>query len=394
MNRGFGFYYAKGIRSAATTLLKRGKMWKFYVYLLASLVGRVIPFFGGIFPVADVRCAKIARDENDMPLARSIEGADTGRSFGTAVLAFAIEFLLLVGGLGAFALIGYLLLLVGQYIGTFLLIGRPDVMSVIFALPAAVGALLYLIAALLLFAPTAYIIDSNKQISASRAITAAVETMRRGGKMTCFLNIFVTSLIFSAFGGFVYGGMILISLLGGNGYLFSVAFLLWILLCIVLCLVFAPVFILGCQISNTCLFEDISLVPAALDNREKGVFIKKYRPDMTRNHGGLDGALDDLFEQPYSQQQTVQPNTTYTSPIDTPSKMHTYTPPDGTADSTETDEPSQPDTPYETEQSAPTSESTASDTTQSSFDWVNDEVNADESEAEQIPDESDPPAEG
>lgn len=117
MNRGFAFYFAKGVRTAAKTILKGGKLLQYYIYFFASLIGRLLPIIGMNFFVSDVRRAKIAKDEDDLVILRTFGGVEKGASFGTAVLSGLIVLLLLLGGLCIAAAIGGLLFLLGRAVG-------------------------------------------------------------------------------------------------------------------------------------------------------------------------------------------------------------------------------------------------------------------------------------
>lgn len=309
MNRGFAFYFAKGMRTAAKSILKGGKLLQYYIYFFAGLIGRLLPFVGMIFFVSDVRRAKIAKDEGDLTILRPFGGVEKGASFGAAVLSSLLLLLLLLGGLSIAAGIGYGLYIGGYAFGKAVDVNPPAILGVVFAIPAIAAALVYMIALLLLFAPVPYIIDTNEKIGASAALTASVETMRRGGKLTCFLNVVVPLLIKSAYCGLVYGIWWGLMLLVGYKIVVLVSVsIVWAAIALVGYIVFAPVFTLATTVANTCLFEDISLDPAALDNRTKGVFVKRSRIHDRTDPAALENDLLDLFEtEPQYQPPPVPP---------------------------------------------------------------------------------------
>ena len=163
MNRGFAFYFAKGMRTAAKSILKGGKLLQYYIYFFASLIGRLIPFVGMIFFVSDVRRAKIAKDEGELTILRPFGGVENGASFGAAVLSSLLLLLLLLGGLSIAAGIGYGLYIGGYAFGKAVDVNQPATLGVVFAIPAIAAALVYIVVMLLLFAPVPYIIDTNEK---------------------------------------------------------------------------------------------------------------------------------------------------------------------------------------------------------------------------------------
>lgn len=325
MNRGFVYYFGKGLRLAAKAVLKSGKFLQYYVYYFMGLLGRMIPFFGAIFPVADVRRAKILEREGELTVVRPFGGVEKGSAFGTALLCIAIEMLILAGGLFVFAAVGYGLAYLGNSVGILVEMQDPEILAVIFAAPAAVAALVYTVLTLLFFAPTPYILDSNEKIGATSVLTACMETMRQGGKLTCLLNVLVPILIKAAYIGL---SLLVLYLLNGitAGILGFIVCLVWILLALSGYIVFAPILTLACTIANTGLFADISLDPAALDNRTKGVFIKYSRTNRLEQ-SGLDSNLLNLFDNP--PEPPVKPAASgYSVPSEPAPKMQEFAAPD------------------------------------------------------------------
>lgn len=297
MNRGFKYYFRYGVRTAAKLLLKGGKLLRYYICLFMGLIGRMIPFFGTVFPVADMRRAKIADHEGEFAIVRSFEGIERGGKFGTAVLAGAIKLLIWLGGLCVVGAIGAVLFFLGRALGFGVNMKQPIVMGCIFAVPAVAAAVVYSVFVGIMFAPLAYILDSNEKVGATRALTASMETMRRAGKTACFLNVFVPTLILSAYSvGAYYAGLGLATLFGFSASAAIIVLFAWLAVALIAFIVFSPVFIFGSILANAALFRDIALDPAALDNRTKGVFVKKCKTLDRVDTDGLDASLLDLFE--------------------------------------------------------------------------------------------------
>ena len=185
MNRGFMEYFGRGMRTAARVLMKGGQYIAYYVWYFASLIGSSVPVAGTVFSVADARRAKIAEKEKHLTVTRTFAGLETGASFGTALLALTLRFLILLGGIAALATVGALLAYLGGFVAEAVGMRDKNVLMAVFAAPAAVAALAYAIAVWLTYAPLAFILDSNKKIGATDALTASKETMLQGGKATC-----------------------------------------------------------------------------------------------------------------------------------------------------------------------------------------------------------------
>ncbi len=322
MNRGFGYYFVTSIRTSAKTVLKGGNIFKYYIWFFARLLGTFIPFLNAIFPVAAVRQAKIAKTDGEIAVIRSFGGVESWRSFGTVLLTMTLKGLIYIGGLLVIAAIDAVLGFLGVVIG--IAAGMKDyiILAVAFAAPAAIAIVIYSFALVLLFAPTSYLLDSNSEkAGATATLTAAVETMRRGGKFTCFLNAFVPYAIVAVYLGIVSAvTFVLYSFIGGVAG--SLAAVFWALIAFAALVAFAPVFALTARSANNELFRDIALEPTALDNRAKGVFIKKVRTNVLAQKG-LDSDLLNLFDST-EKAESVPKFTSYSEPGKPKRKVKTY----------------------------------------------------------------------
>lgn len=323
MDRGFCYYFKKGFAAAWKSLVKGGKYLRYYAYWFASLLGRFVPVLGSLLPVTQVRRAKLVRDEDDMPVSRSFGGVETGNAVGTTLLCVFIRGLVLLGGMLAMFAVGALFGYFGYLIGRASDMRDPWILSIVFAVPFALAGLVYAVCVALWYAPMSYIIDSNTGLRATGVMSASSETMRRGGKMTCFLNVAVPYLIKAAYlaaaGGILYA-------LGGisnETARIAVSFV-WLIAALGFYILFAPVFTLTAQIADVCLFEDIALDPAAMNNRTKGLFITKCTVENTLADKGRDSNLENMFEK--TGKAVTPPDTKYVPPTDWADKMHVYDP--------------------------------------------------------------------
>ena len=323
MDRGFLHYFGAGMRTAWRVVLKGGRFFRYYLYFFASLIGRCIPFFGAVFPVADVRKAKIAKKEGDIAVIRSFEGIESGNKFGSAVLALSIELLIILGGLAVIGAFGYGFAVLGRIIGLLADMRDPDVLAIVFAVPFIAAAVGYFIAAAVMFAPTAYVVDSHKKVTATGVMGSAVETMKRAGKITCFLNTAVPLMIKAAYLTLAW---LVFELLSGITSIDPIAVVLlcvlWLIVALAVYVVFAPVFTMAADIANTSLFEDIALDPEALDMRAKGIFVKRAEVNTLENKG-LDSNLNRLFDEE-EEKSFSSPDTKYVPPTDYEPKMTDY----------------------------------------------------------------------
>ena len=325
MNRGFKYYFGRGMRTAVGTLLKGGKYFRYYAYFFAALLGRAVPIAGCLIPVADVRRAKTARDERELTVARSFGGVETGCSVGTAILVSLIKGLVTAGGAIACIALGALLFFAGTLLGTAVGMANARLLGIILAIPAALAAAAYVICVLLMYAPTAYMIDSFKNSHATGVLTAASETMRRGGKTTLFLNTAVPLLIkavyLAAVGG-VYYVLTLISAPVASVLLI----VLWLIISLGVYVVFAPVFTITGAVANVCLFDDIALDPESMNNRTKGLFITRCSTSGSLADKGRDASIESLFDS--AEESAEPPDTRYVPPTDYAEKMHVFKPED------------------------------------------------------------------
>lgn len=324
MNRGFGYYFNKNVKAAAKTVLHGGNLFKFYVSFFTWILYLIIPFLNAVTPVVSARRAQIASEENTVSPLRELSSADGGKSFGAALLCGVIRLFVTVGGLMVFAALGALLGYVGYAIGISVQISNPYLLPVIFAIPAAICAIVYLIATALLFAPCGYLLNSHSgKVSATSVLNASVQTMKRGGKGTCFLNAFVPYLIIGAMSSIASGGLYVINYLMRFSEYALIACAVWIAVAAIIIMVFAPVFVLTHTMCNYDLFKDIALDPTALYNSDKGVFIKRVKTN-TMSARGLDSNLAELFER--TSESVIRSDTAYSSPFEQSRQMHEYDP--------------------------------------------------------------------
>lgn len=283
MNKGFATYFCEGIKSSVKTIYRNGGFLYYWLYRIMSFIGRTTFFFSAAFDLANVRQAKLAHANHSACVAENFRVACKANSLWAYLGARVLEFFIAIGGIlligvatGVFALIG---LLVGWAAR-----GIPlEYIVLIFCIPGMLAETVYLFLLPIIFAPTAYIVESNPGISAAATVSACIKTMRRGGKGTYFLTFFVPSLILGCiFGSFAGGIYLAILRLPPTESAITVFVLLMVFLAVFF-IVF-PLFDLGTKISQKCLFDDIALDPVNASKHTSGVNIKKckgvlFQPD-------------------------------------------------------------------------------------------------------------------
>lgn len=275
MNRGFIAYFGEAIRASAKTIFKNKGFFAVWLYTLMALLGRCTLIFWPMFDLANIRQAKILHAKNEAPVSECFRNALKPSALFSLLGAYCLEALIFIAGIlliaiaaGFFALIG---LIISYAVPSF-----PQLyMILIFCAPCALLLIPYCIVMPIMFAPTPYIVETNPTIGAAAAVSASIQTMRRKGKWTCFLNFFIPCLIIGTMLSAGVGLCMLILLfLGprpeamiaicGVAFIFAAAFL-----------VVFPIFHTTYKVAQKSLFEDISLDPVGASKHTAGVNIKK-----------------------------------------------------------------------------------------------------------------------
>lgn len=276
MNRGFVTYFSGGIKASVNTVYKNKGFFVYWLYTIMSFVGHVLLIFAPLFALAGIRQAKIAHAENRAVVAENFRVACKANSLWAYIGARLIEFLIFLAGV----------ILIGIATGMFALLGllvsfaAPDfpqeLLILIFCIPGGVALSVHLIMMPILFAPTAYIVESNPGISAAAAVSASLKTMKRSGKWTSVLNIAIPAMIMGSIMSFFAGAMVAVYFLvgGTDGAIISCVLLI---LSVVAFLLTFPIFHLTLKVAQKSLFEDISLDPASASRHTSGVNIKRCK---------------------------------------------------------------------------------------------------------------------
>ena len=306
MNKGFAHYFGKALKTALQTICKNKNILQSMLYFFTSLVARLTILLGAMPALADVRQAKIAKNEHTMDIPQSFTNASR-KPFWTMTVATLLEVFIFLGGLllvsvpcGVIFAIGSAL---GQAVGS-----SGNVITIIFAVPCLIIYLVYTIIVVTIFSPTAYVVDSNPALSAGEVVSVCVNSMKSRGKITAFMCVFVPMLIIVAIAGaFGAGFYVITTLMKGSNFMLLVLILLAAVAVVVLGFA-APIFTLTMNISLVSLFEDIALDPVNASKRTAGINIKKIsgaKVDREEVADNLNALFDSAIEEKRPEEEVL-----------------------------------------------------------------------------------------
>lgn len=277
MNRGFATYFSGGIKAAVNTVYKNKGFLIYWLYTAMAFIGRILLIFFPVFALSDIRQAKIAHADNDAVLAENFRVACKANSLWAYIGARLIEFLILLAGTLLIGIATGLLALLGLLVSSAAEDFSQELLIIIFCIPGMVAELMYLVMTHIMFAPTAYIVESNPGISAAAAVSASLKTMKRCGKWTYVLTTAIPMMIISAIMSFFVLAIALVSLYVEDPIenMIGVSILIFVLIAAFF-LIF-PIFHLTMAVARKSLFEDISLDPVNASKHTSGVNIKGCR---------------------------------------------------------------------------------------------------------------------
>ncbi|MDE7439599.1 MAG: hypothetical protein K2N23_03740 [Clostridia bacterium] len=307
MHRGFNYYYREGLKTSGRTVYRNKCFFRYILYFLAEFFGRIFIIFNPHFNIANMRQGYVIRKKNQLNIASAFRNVGHRVSIWTYVLTLCLEGLIIIAGIvAASALaailggIGYAVSKIASYDGYLLIL--------LFAAPAALIMIMYVMVSFLIFSPTAYIMANNEGVSAGETIGSCYRTMINNGKMTVFLTYFVSGLLKLLYlGAMGAGGYFLLTRVIPNNY-FTVTLIALIAIMVVGYLTFAPILTLTNRVVKEHLFEDIVLDPvtAARINEKVNISVcngQKTKPELAS--GNL-ASLFEYTEDPYRILETTE----------------------------------------------------------------------------------------
>ena len=274
MNRGFATYFSGGLKAAVNTVYKNKGFLNYWLYTAMAFIGRIMLIFFPLFSLANVRQAKIVHADNKAVIAENFRVACKANSLWAYIGARLIEFLIFLAGTLLIGVATGLLVLLGLLIGIAAPAFPKEILIIIFCVPGMLAECVLITMSLIMFAPTAYIVESNPGITAAAAVSVCLKTMRRRGKGTCFLNWFVPSLILNAIFGFLIGVNLVVNLFLVGTLAGTIISVILIFVIVAAFFLIFPIFQLTMKVAQKSLFDDISLDPANAGKHTSGVNIK------------------------------------------------------------------------------------------------------------------------
>lgn len=259
MNKGCIAYFGEGLKTAKNTFFKNKKnFFKYYLYLMASVLGSIFIVTMPIFFLANVRLAKIAKEKNEIEVLNSLEGADHPKRWWTLLVTNYLWEILVIAGAAAIALC---VVPTVPFISSLAFLKSPiavGVFTYLILFVLYVVLYIYLIIASLHFKPVNYIIDKDENLGVSEVLKTSYRSMNKDGKVTYFLIDLLYGIICGAV-FFLLGIFLIVLILLGSKMPAVGGIILSIFtgLLIAVILFFLPFFTLGHSVSMVSLFDDV-----------------------------------------------------------------------------------------------------------------------------------------
>ncbi|MCR5461760.1 MAG: hypothetical protein K6E87_01705 [bacterium] len=191
----FKNYYLDGIKNSYKSLYKRKtNIFKYYICIFIYILS--IPLFI-LKPVVNMgifRLGEQINDDNDIDLTTITKSCDNPKNYFTALFACLIKIFIITGIIlvllaiaGILALIGYIFMIFTESEGYLFI--------VLFASPALLAIVIYLLFVPLIYAETGYIVNANNNINASNVINISFNAYKKEGKRIRFGIIALNTLI-------------------------------------------------------------------------------------------------------------------------------------------------------------------------------------------------------
>ena len=257
MEKSFKNYYIEGLKNSYKTLYRRKRnLFKFYICFFIYILSIPLFILKPVINLGIFRLGNQINDDNDIDLTSLTKSCDNPKNYFTTLFAGLIKILIILG------IIIFWLVIAGVLAGIGLIIlrfsGKNDYSIVLlFATPAQLVLLIYLIMIPIMYVEIGYIVNSNNDINASNALNISFNAYKKEGKKERFLIILVNCLIlvgYLAIFGVIAALPIII-----NGYdqINLGITLLIVVLAFIPYSMLAPLFALGTISSITLLNDDV-----------------------------------------------------------------------------------------------------------------------------------------
>ena len=178
----FKNYYLEGIKNSYKSLYKRKtNIFKYYICIFIYILS--IPLFI-LKPVVNMgifRLGEQINDDNDIDLTTITKSCDNPKNYFTALFAGIIKVLIIIGIILVLACIAGVLALIG-YIFMIFTGSEEYLFMILFASPALLAIVIYLLFVPLIYAEIGYIVNANNNINASNVINISFNAYKKEGK--------------------------------------------------------------------------------------------------------------------------------------------------------------------------------------------------------------------
>lgn len=187
MEQSYISYYKKGAMNAKEVFKNPSNLFKYYLLLIASFIGKLFIFPSPIFDLAMNKTVKSARLNDDINLTKSFRKADDKRLYSQMLISKVIFLGLAVAGVVLIGLLTLFLVILGDGINIFGVTENVNI-KLIFAIPGIIGIVIFLIIISLWYAPLTYLFNTSPAITASQALFSSVNSMKSNNKKIFLIN--------------------------------------------------------------------------------------------------------------------------------------------------------------------------------------------------------------
>lgn len=252
MNQKLSVYIKKGMRASRGAFRHQSQLYfKYCLFLLTSILGKLLFFTYPLYALAEVRIVKTINETGSFEVEKSFEDANSIKKVWTTILYYLVKGLIYLSGIIILSGFTYLLIYLGKTIDEMTTLKKYYVMFA-FGIIGGILILLFIIMVHLLFAPATYLIQKYDDIGISDVISKSISIMSRKGKMKLFLIEIMHLLYFLLFASIFLGIL----------WFFESIFLpLVVIFCsiifAIILLIMIPKIILSNKIASICLIEEL-----------------------------------------------------------------------------------------------------------------------------------------
>lgn len=280
----FKNYYLEGIKNSYKSLYKRKtNIFKYYICIFIYILS--IPLFI-LKPVVNMgifRLGEQINDDNDIDLTTITKSCDNPKNYFTALFAGIIKVLIIIGIILVLACIAGVLALIG-YIFMIFTGSEEYLFMILFASPALLAIVIYLLFVPLIYAEIGYIVNANNNINASNVINISFNAYKKEGKRIRFGIIVLNTLIKIVYLAIANIGSALPIIIKGNTNNAIGLTIICGIVALIPFIIFAPMFSLATISSITLLNDDVvrdTLTEAIGVTNVKFTIPKKNIEDLT-----------------------------------------------------------------------------------------------------------------